>query len=323
MEDLESLIWLSIVPSISTACLHVLILRALEELVNLGEELVLSDLILEALKDLINGSKVGLNLVLDVLVHAQLLLDNLLLVKLLRKSGGNLMANIKDLLISVLEPGTGHVKLLNILLHGANINLVLSIQAVHLSEDTGHVSDLGLLFLEDMLDLLLESVIKSKSIGISCPLGAKVSHVVGHLSKVWHVKDHLEHLFKLVHVHLVVVHTIFVVVLAFHHVIWHHLLAHERIIVLHVGHHLLEGHHHLELIHLVIHVVIVVLVVGVVHIIIVVVLHVWSGLISSVLLVLAVIMFLIDDAHHLVQLLKLVGLHFTGKGKHGVDKSVN
>merc|ERR1712123_174227 len=74
MEDLESLIWLSIVPSISTACLHVLILRALEELVNLGEELVLSDLILEALKDLINGSKVGLNLVLDVLVHAQLCL---------------------------------------------------------------------------------------------------------------------------------------------------------------------------------------------------------------------------------------------------------
>merc|ERR1712086_712141 len=48
-----------------------------------------------------------------------------------------------------------------------------------------------------------------------------------------------------------------------------------------------------------------------------------SGLISSVLLVLAVIMFLIDDAHHLVQLLKLVGLHFTGKGEHGVDKSVN
>merc|ERR1712123_527332 len=167
MEDLESLIWLSIVPSISTACLHVLILRALEELVNLGEELVLSDLILEALKDLINGSKVGLNLVLDVLVHAQLLLgilatshealdlshvdgskvslDNLLLVELLRKGGGNLMANIKDLLMSVLEPGTGHVKLLNIL---------LSIQAVHLSEDTGHVSNLGLLFLEDMLNLL-------------------------------------------------------------------------------------------------------------------------------------------------------------------------
>ena len=179
-------------PSISTACLHVLILRALEELVNLGEELVLSDLILEALKDLINGSKVGLNLVLDVLVHAQLLLgilatshealdlshvdgskvslDNLLLVKLLRKGGGNLMANIKDLLISVLEPGTGHVKLLNILLHGANINFVLSIQAVHLSEDTGHVSNLGLLFLEDMLDLLLESVIKSQGIIISLSL---------------------------------------------------------------------------------------------------------------------------------------------------------
>merc|ERR1712123_267632 len=137
MEDLESLIWLSIVTSISTACLHVLILRALEESVNLGEELVLSDLILEALKDLTNGSKVGLNLVLDVLVHAQLLLG-----KLLRKGGGNLKANIKDLLISVLEPGTGHVKLLNILLHGANINFVLSIQAVHLSEDTGHVSNL-------------------------------------------------------------------------------------------------------------------------------------------------------------------------------------
>merc|ERR1711892_1449120 len=190
-----------------------------------------------------------------------------------------------------------------------------------------------------MLNLLLESVVKSKSIGISCPLGAEVSHEVGHLLKVWHVKvhggshgsnwglilfllslhlgDHLEHLFKLVHVHLVVVHAIFVIVPALHHVIRHHLLTHERIIILHVGHHLLE------LVHLVIHAVIVVLVVGVVLIIIVIVLHVWSGLISSVVVVLAVIMFFIDDAHHLVQLLKLVGLYITGKGEHGVDESVN
>merc|ERR1712128_411653 len=123
-----------------------------------------------------------------------------------------------------------------------------------------------------MLNLLIESVVKSKSIGISCPLGAEVSHIV-------------EHLLKLVHVHLVVVHAIFVVVLALHHVIRHHLLTHERIIILHVGHHLLEGHHHLELVHLVIHVVIVVLVVGVVLIIIVIVLHVWSGLVSSVVVV--------------------------------------
>merc|ERR1739838_664784 len=348
--------------------LHVLIFTlTVEELVYLTEELVFCHLILEARKDLFNGSKVGLNLVLDVLLHAKSLLgilaashvaldlshvdgsevslDDLLLVKLLRKGGGNLMASINDLFISVLEPFTGHVILLSILLHGANINFVLSIQAVHLSEDTGHVSNLGLLFLEDMLNLLLESVVKSKSIGISCPLGAEVSHEVGHLLKVWHVKvhggshgsnwglilfllslhlgDHLEHLFKLVHVHLVVVHAKFVVVLALHHVIRHHLLTHERIIILHVGHHLLEGHHHLELVHLVIHVVIVVLVVGVVLIIIVIVLHVWSGLISSVVLVLAVIMFLIDDAHHLVQLLKLVGLHITGKGEHGVDESVN
>merc|ERR1712123_443214 len=166
-----------------------------------------------------------------------------------------------------------------------------------------------------MLNLLLESVVKRKSIGINCPLGAEVSHEVGHLLKVWHVRvhggshgsnwgcillllglhlrDRLEHLFKLVHVHLVVVHAIFVVVLALHHVIWHHLLTHERIIILHVGHHLLEGHHHLELVNLVIHVVIVVLVVGVVLIIIVIVLHVWSGLISSVVVVLAFIMFLI------------------------------
>merc|ERR1711892_902910 len=226
------------------------------------------------------------------------------------------MANIKDLLISVLEPGTGHVKLLNILLHGANINFVLSIQAVHLSEDTGHVSNLGLLFLEDMLNLLLESVVKSKSIGISCPLGAEVSHEVGHLLKVWHVKVHGGS------------HGsnwgLILFLLTLHHSIRHHLLTHERIIILHVGHHLLEGHHHLELVHLVIHVVIVVLVVGVVLIIIVIALHVWSGLISSVVVVvLAVIMFFIDDAHHLIQLLKLVGLHITGKGEHGVDESVN
>merc|ERR1712179_882028 len=59
--------------SVRICFLHVLILRALEELVNLGEELVLSDLIVEALKDLINWSEVGLNLVLDVLVHELLL----------------------------------------------------------------------------------------------------------------------------------------------------------------------------------------------------------------------------------------------------------
>merc|ERR1711892_889370 len=181
-------------------------------MVYLAEELVFCHLILEALKDLFNGSKVGLNLVLDVLLHAKSLLgvlatshvaldlshvdgskvflDNLLLVKLLRKGGGNLMASINDLLIPVLEPFTGHVILLSILLHGTNINFVLSIQAVHLSKDTGHVSNLGLLLLKDMLNLLLESVIKSKRIGISCPLGAGVSHVVGHLLKVWYVKVH-------------------------------------------------------------------------------------------------------------------------------------
>merc|ERR1711936_1248149 len=107
-----------------------IILRALEELVNLGEELVLSDLIVEAFKDLINWSEVGLNL---------------LLVELLWKVGGNLVASIEDLFIPVLEPDTRHVVLLRILLHGTNIDFILSIQAVHLSEDTGHVADLGLL----------------------------------------------------------------------------------------------------------------------------------------------------------------------------------
>merc|ERR1712055_649708 len=172
--------------------LHVLILRALEELVNLGEELVLSDLIVEALKDLINWSEVGLNLVLDVLAHAQLLLGvlaaahealdlahvnssklsrhNLLLVELLWKVGGNLVASIEDLFIPVLEPDTRHVVLLRILLHGTNVDFILSVQAVHLSEDTGHVANLGLLLLEHVLDLLLESVIESKSITCSLPL---------------------------------------------------------------------------------------------------------------------------------------------------------
>merc|ERR1711887_461161 len=96
--------------------------------------------------------------------------DNLLLVELLWKVGGNLVASIEDLFIPVLEPDTGHVVLLRILLHGTNIDFIFSIQAVHLSEDTGHVSDLGLLLLEHMLDLLLESVIKSKSISCSLPL---------------------------------------------------------------------------------------------------------------------------------------------------------
>merc|ERR1712002_619460 len=182
--------------------LHVLILRALEELVHLGEELVLSDLIVEALKNLIDWPEVGLNLVLDVLVHAELLLGvlaaahealdlahvdgsklsryDLLLVKLLWKVGCNLVAGIKDLFIPVLEPDTGHVVLLRILLHGTDVNFILGVQAVHLFEDTGHVSNLGLLLLEYVLDLLLEPVVKSKSIAFSSSLRAEVLEEVGH-----------------------------------------------------------------------------------------------------------------------------------------------
>merc|ERR1719318_1401172 len=97
-------------------------------------------------------------------------LMKLLLVKFSWKVGGNLIASIKDLLISVLEPDTGHTVLLSILLHSTDINLILSVHTVHLFENTGHVSNLSLLLLKHMLDLLLESVVKSKSISISSPL---------------------------------------------------------------------------------------------------------------------------------------------------------
>merc|ERR1719431_108710 len=69
-----------------------------------------------------------------------------------------------------LVAGYAGVVLLRILLHSTNINFILGIQAVHLFEDTGHVANLGLLLLEHVLDLLLESVIKSKSITCSLPL---------------------------------------------------------------------------------------------------------------------------------------------------------
>jgi len=172
--------------------LHVLILRTLKQLVNMSEKLVFGDLVFEALEDFLDRSKVGLNLVLDILVHAQLLfgsfaaahealdpahvdgskfsLDNFLLIKFSREVGGHLIAGINDLFISILEPGTWHVVLLSILLHGADINFVLCVEDVHLSEDTGHVSDLGLLLLKHSLNLLLESVIKSQGIIISLSL---------------------------------------------------------------------------------------------------------------------------------------------------------
>merc|ERR1712168_1542042 len=44
---------------------------------------------------------------------------------------------------------------------------------------------------------------------------------------------------------------------------------------------------------------------------------------SSIFIATSPILVLMDDTHHLVELVKLVGLHFTSKGQHNVDKSVN
>merc|ERR1712050_110560 len=190
-----------------------------------------------------------------------------------------------------------HVVLLSILLHGTDIDFVLSIQAVHLSEDTGHVANLRLLLLKYMLDLLLEPVIKSKSIGDSSNRG-RISHFIHLVRLVLHLFNHVIHLFEFLHVHLIT-HAIFVVILALHHAIRHHVLIHERIIILHIIHHFLELHHHLESIHLLV--------------------IMWS----SIFIVRRPILVLMDDTHHLVELVKLVGLHFTSKGQHNIDKSVN
>merc|ERR1719458_1385605 len=130
---------------------HVVHLLAVQQLHNKREELVLSELGL--LKDVLHGTKVGLNLLLDVLVHAQLHLgllaalwehldlakldgaeglagDDGVLGNLSGQVGGHLVASVKEVLVLVLEPLAGHGVLLDGPLHGLHINVVAGVQDV-------------------------------------------------------------------------------------------------------------------------------------------------------------------------------------------------
>ena len=113
--------------------LHVLILLgSLQKLVDHEEDLVLGELVVEPLHQLLNRSEVGFNLLLCVLVHAELHLGGFGAVHealdfaqvahgtvvvggdvLLLQTGGqilrHLVAAVKDLLILVSEPLAGHL----------------------------------------------------------------------------------------------------------------------------------------------------------------------------------------------------------------------
>merc|ERR1719471_222890 len=193
---------------------------------------------------------------------------------------------------------------------------------------------------KNMFDLLLEPVVEGKSI-VGLSLASEVHHEASHLFKVgrvegrshsfdwslififvlirFHVGDHLEHLLELVHVHFVI-HSIHSAVLALHHIERHHFLGHEGLVLLHCVHHLSEVHHHSEFAHLVVHAFVVILVV----LVAVIVSHVGPAVVlSSVVMVPSVIVLVVDDTHHPIELLKLVRLHVLGKAEHSVDKAVN
>lgn len=113
--------------------LHKVLFGSLEKLVDHVEELLFVDLIVEVLKEILNGSEVGLDLLLGVLVHAELhlgalatahealdlanVLEGGVLVRniehVIEISGevlSNLIATVKDGEIFFFEPFTWHLK---------------------------------------------------------------------------------------------------------------------------------------------------------------------------------------------------------------------
>ena len=112
--------------------LHEFIFSTLEELIDHVEELFFIDLIVEALQQLLNRSKVGLNLLLGVLVHAQLhlgalaaahealdladvlegLVSGVNIVHVVQISGEvlrHLITTVQNGEVTILEPGAGHL----------------------------------------------------------------------------------------------------------------------------------------------------------------------------------------------------------------------
>merc|ERR1712142_771830 len=151
--------------------LHKFLLRSLEELVDHVEELLFVDLIVEVFKEILNGSKVGLDLLLGVLVRN--------IEHVIEISGevlSNLVAAVKDGEIFHLKPLTWHlVLILGIRLHGSNVNVVSAVDDIQLSQDTGHVADLVHMLLHLSLKFFFKTVIESKRI-ISVSSESHLSH---------------------------------------------------------------------------------------------------------------------------------------------------
>ena len=57
-----------------------------------------------------------------------------------------------------------YLVVLNISLHGGNINLVAGVEDVHFLEDAGHVAHLGHVLLHQVLELLLEAVVEFEGV---------------------------------------------------------------------------------------------------------------------------------------------------------------
>ena len=109
-----------------------MIIISLQELIDHVEDLLLCYLVVESIQKLVHGSEVGFDLLLSVLVHAQLHLGGLAAVHealdlakvphgaivvvgedlVLEASGqilGNFVAAVQNLLVSLTEPGAGQL----------------------------------------------------------------------------------------------------------------------------------------------------------------------------------------------------------------------
>merc|ERR1712158_63596 len=92
---------------------------------------------------------------------------------------GNLVAALENLLVAITKPGTGHLVLLSILLHSADINVVVLVDDVELPEDTGHVADLLHVLLHHVLQLLLQAVVEGEGVP-SLSLVSHLTHASEH-----------------------------------------------------------------------------------------------------------------------------------------------
>ena len=110
-----------------------MIIIALQELIDHVEDLLLCYLVVESIQKLVHGSEVGFDLLLGVLVHAQLHLGGLaavhealdlakvphgaivvvgedLVLQASRQILSNLVAAVENLLVSLSEPGAWQLK---------------------------------------------------------------------------------------------------------------------------------------------------------------------------------------------------------------------